>query len=114
MNNHETHEIYGIFAFLVEIMRPYESLTFGRGGSAMGSSPSFEVGAGFEPSVSGHGSFLGGGGLNFSVFFSDMFGIDLEINPTSLREWIQSVFGLWTKSLRGKGPRSKSSHTRPT
>jgi hypothetical protein len=57
----------GIFAFLVDIILPYESLTFGNGGSRIGSSPNLDVGAGFEPRVGGNGSFLAGGGLNFSA-----------------------------------------------
>jgi hypothetical protein len=56
----------GILAFFVDIIRPYASLTFGNGGSEIGSSPRRDVGVGFEPIVGGNGSFLGGGNVNFS------------------------------------------------
>ena len=63
----DTHEIKGIFAFLVEIIRPYESLTFGRGGSVSGSSPSLDVGVGFAPIVGGNASLRGGASSNFCL-----------------------------------------------
>lgn len=47
----------------MDTIRPYESRSLGNGGSSSGSSPSREVGAGFEPSVGGNGSFRGGGSL---------------------------------------------------